>query len=777
MAEPSTRTDREWRLEDVVLAYLKAVDAGQAPDPDELIARHPDLAEGLRAFFADQERVGRAAGPLRVSAPRPAPFTFGDYVILKEIDRGGMAVVYKARQVSLNRVVALKMILTGQLASPDDVRRFKTEAENVARLEHPNIVPIYEVGEHAGHPYFTMKLIKGGSLAKHLALFKRGTTIARFMAQVARAVDFAHERGILHRDLKPANILLDAQGTPHLTDFGLAKRTGGDPSLTGTGAIVGTPCYMAPEQARGEKSLTRAVDVYGLGAILYELLTLQAPFPGESLADILRRVQESEPERPRELNPTVHPDLETICLKCLEKDPARRYRSASLLANDLDRVAAGKPPLARPVSRLEHAIRWVRRRPAVVGLLAALALAVALGGALVGYSGQKVDDVTKDWKDKVAAVEDKLAEEKKGRAVSEGRLAEAQDQVQRLSEDIVKARGEIGGLRRDVGGLTAAIAKEKATRQRQEAERHAAAERALRWRFKRGDALKYVQKDHEEWSVGDYGTTSDLEFDWLWTVKEVDDWGAATIEATLTGLRISIKKDLGNGGVQYDSDTDRDAGAADEEKLSYFQRLRRTTFEGHIRPDGRVTVFRRFDGLNAAFFRMRESQALDGLNAALSPLSRDVPSGYSPAVWIATLLSDDTFIWYLQQSLGVLPEVGAADGAKWGVPAKRRLSGIGEVSGETTYQLMKPARADDPPNRALRAEGSHTLKLKLNSDKADEALTGTVKIALLNGAIHFDTKAKLLNHSKLELEMNGGVEAGPPGWKANCKQVITWERK
>jgi len=299
--------------------------------------------------------------------PRPASGPvgriFGDYELLAEIGRGGMGIVYKARQAGLDRVVALKMILPGEMAGDDDLKRFRIEAEATARLQHPGIVSVHEVGEVDGKLFYSMDFIDGLSLSKQLASGPLPSRVAaRYVTAIARAIEHAHRQGILHRDIKPSNILLDRDDQPHVTDFGLAKKIGGDSQQTRTGAILGTPSYMAPEQAAGKThEIGPACDVYGLGAMLYELLTGRPPFQSDSPLDTLYHVVEREPVPPRLLNPKVERDLETICLKCLEKAPENRYSSAEAVAQDLDRFLKGDEISARSVNVLDRLVRELDR--------------------------------------------------------------------------------------------------------------------------------------------------------------------------------------------------------------------------------------------------------------------------------------------------------------------------------------------------------------------------------------------------------------------------------
>ncbi len=373
--------ERDELLDRVLTDYLEALEAGRAPSKEDLVARYPELAEELRGFLRGHENIGRIARPLRPAPgvqPGPQPgTTFGEYEILEEIARGGMGVVYRARQRSLKRIVALKMLLGGRFASPDALKRFQREVEAAAALEHPHIVPIYEFGEAEGVQYYTMKFLEGGSLAqKREDLGSDPRSAAVILETIARAVHHAHQRGVLHRDLKPANILIDGDGEPQVSDFGLALFLSRESSLTGSGDALGTPSYMAPEQAAGRrKEISTATDVYSLGAILYKLLTGEPPIQADTSLETLRRVIETEPRSPRSVDPRVPLDLETICLKCLEKHPGRRYGSAEALADDLARYLRGEPILARSTSAIGRAWRWARRNPAAVAIGAILVVA------------------------------------------------------------------------------------------------------------------------------------------------------------------------------------------------------------------------------------------------------------------------------------------------------------------------------------------------------------------------------------------------------------------
>ena len=312
----------------------------------------------------------------------------GDYELLEEVGRGGQGVVFRARQKSLNRTVALKVISLGQWASKAHLKRFRLEAEAAARLEHPGIVPIHEVGERDGSCYFSMKFVEGGQLDE--VARREPMPIRRaveLIAKVARTVHYAHEHGILHRDIKPGNILLDAKGEPHLTDFGLARLVESESSVTHTLDVLGTPSYMAPEQAVGNNAAVSSVtDVYGLGAVLYQLLTGQPPFAGGATYETIKLLLDTEPRQPRLLNPKIDRDLSTICLKCLEKDPKRRYSSALALAEDLERWLKHEPILARHTGIFARGKKWVRRNPTSALLAASLIALAAAAGWIVWKS-------------------------------------------------------------------------------------------------------------------------------------------------------------------------------------------------------------------------------------------------------------------------------------------------------------------------------------------------------------------------------------------------------
>jgi serine/threonine protein kinase len=331
---------------------------------------------------------------------------FGDYILGRQLGSGGMGIVYEATQRSLSRKVALKLIRDCLDASPVLLRRFTIEAEAAARLDHPNIVPIFEIGECEGQPFFSMGLVDGESLARKIARGEFGAktspeaahrsqwrerqaALVKLMLKLARAVHHAHERRVIHRDLKPANILIDAAGEPHLTDFGLAKLFGPDnrehaPSVTGTDDIIGTVSYMSPEQATCSGT-TQASDIYGLGAVMYALLTGRPPFAGRTPLETLKELADRPPVHPRALNPLVQVDLDTICMKCLEKNPLRRYASAEALAQDLQLWLENRPILARPVGPIQHAAQWAKRNPVGTGLIVSLCIGLMVSLVLLHW--------------------------------------------------------------------------------------------------------------------------------------------------------------------------------------------------------------------------------------------------------------------------------------------------------------------------------------------------------------------------------------------------------
>jgi tetratricopeptide (TPR) repeat protein/predicted Ser/Thr protein kinase len=413
----------------LVLEVVYRLRAGEPAALDDYLGRFPAHAALVQEAFAAAKAGGTAGprasdpatldvgetGPLpraegsvstQLAAPRLAgvdadsdhvieALARAGYAVTGELGRGGMGIVYEARQTAPARVVAVKVLRSGLFATDEECRRFLNEAEAVAHLDHPGIVPVYEVRRSRGLDFFSMKRVGGSSLdriVRQAPLVPRDA--AALVSAAARAVDHAHRRGILHRDLKPANILVDEAGQPFLTDFGLARRLDHDQgdAATGTGALLGTPGFMAPEQAEGKThALTTATDVYGLGGVLYAALTGNAPHSGSSLAETLDRVRSMPPEPPSRINRRVPRDLEVICLKCLEKDPQRRYASARELAEDLDRWRAGEPILARPVSRLTRLRMWTRRHPLPAALAAALIAAVVAGLAGIGWQWREAN--------------------------------------------------------------------------------------------------------------------------------------------------------------------------------------------------------------------------------------------------------------------------------------------------------------------------------------------------------------------------------------------------
>ncbi len=452
-------------------------DAPSSVHEDATIPPHRDATIDLTPLANDMPTTAHGQGVQTdpdVSEPVRVRY-FGDYEVIREIARGGMGVVFQARQVSLNRLVALKMILAGQLADDTDIQRFHTEAEAAANLDHPGIVPIFEVGQHEGQHYFSMGFVEGQSLSQRIASGPLpAVEAAELIRRVADAIEYAHQRGVIHRDLKPANILLDRSGNPRVTDFGLAKKVQGDSGLTGSGQIMGTPSYMPPEQAGGKRGeVGPPADVYALGATLYCLLSGKPPFQAATVMDTVLQVIGDEPVPPRRLNPSVPRDLETICLKCLEKDPARRYPSAAALREDLRRFLAGEPIAARPVGRTERAWRWSRRNPLAAALITLVVVLTTAGTATITALWLRAETQRRAAvaaglraeRSRVEAVAaSRRAEESREQAVAAGQRAEANaatarhavnDYLDRITASPQLQRPGLSGLRRDL--LTRAL--------------------------------------------------------------------------------------------------------------------------------------------------------------------------------------------------------------------------------------------------------------------------------------------------------------------------------
>ena len=432
--------------EDPTIAHIPQSGSGQndsfstmAPDSITMSMEDSDQTQrfqmgGTRVFGKEDTQAGKASDFVKY---------FGKYELLSEIARGGMGIVYRARQVNLNRIVALKMILSGAIASPEDVKRFYIEAEAAASLEHPNIVSIYEIGEHDGQHFFSMALVDGKSLLEPL---KDGPLAANeaaaIMAKVAEAIDYAHSKGVIHRDIKPANILIDSKGDPKITDFGLARIDEGDSNLTRTGLILGTPSFMPPEQAAGRvRDIGPLSDVYSIGATMYSLITGQPAFLGSSPLDTLNMVLSQPPKDPRSYVPSIPKDLQTICLKCLEKNPRDRYPSAGALSSDLNNFLNGEPITARPPSPMTKLRYWVKRHPSLVRVAASVFLTLMIVGSLLSFLLWRTSEVERGN----AVMERAKFEVERRNAETAMAIAEEQRQIaekQRQMAEIARQRAE-----------------------------------------------------------------------------------------------------------------------------------------------------------------------------------------------------------------------------------------------------------------------------------------------------------------------------------------------
>jgi serine/threonine-protein kinase len=464
--EPALQTDSDAVLDLIYSEIVVREERGESPVLDEYLRRFPQFGDTLRRQFAvhraletpvardELETVFPSSEPNAVSAAEgEAPPAAPGFELLELLGRGGMGVVWKARQLRPGRLVALKMLHPGA-AGVQEGRRLLREAEAAAQLQHPNIVSVLEVGEAAGRPFVVLELVDGGSLAQRL----NGTPLparpaAELLEVLARAMAYAHERGIIHRDLKPANVLLTAEGVARITDFGLVKLLDAATLQSHSGVIQGTPSYMPPEQAECRSTdIGPHSDVYALGAILYEMLTGRPPFKAETLLETVMQVVHAEAAPPRSLNPSVPRDLETICLKCLEKSPRQRYGSARVLADDVGRFLRGEPIHARPARAWERVVKWSRRRPAAAALVAvSCAALLALLGGWAWFTGQlQTAKVHAEEQQRLADEQRREAQRERERALEQELLAKEQERIAREQAALAREQGRLALEQRDL---------------------------------------------------------------------------------------------------------------------------------------------------------------------------------------------------------------------------------------------------------------------------------------------------------------------------------------